>query len=1369
MKHLVADLENGTADGLSSSDIMRSLRQFQKSVNPDVCNMIKKANQISFFQRIWIVLFKCAVHESVSVRLASYTATTSFLMKLIPYFSNEIRKSFSYVTTNLIDETKNSIMLIASFAFISNYLARPFMEEFLIATPIYHHFIVTESISSEHLSNVIKNLGDLPESWLITLLASFLKQNASNPCRLVMSAIVSVVSKNPKKLLPTVFKSSQLPLVAYALITLDINLDDFDLYNIAKDALKNLSTSDVAHALDSFHILSSQSKSFKVDVNVIDDKSLEITLSNAQEAEKLTIEYQQYLEQPSFYLLPLPKSFLLPHKEDTSAIVSSKFKSFAKRISDSNEIIDIEEDLDLMAQYCKGDYNEVVAACLQCIAKCIDSLIMNCQTHKLVRILREILFVKPRSWVHAYEILHVFKVLGSKLNQFIKQNDIINTMIDFAAHPNGNLASDARNAIIATTTEATFYEVTSLISDKTDFFDLETSHKHISLLASLVRAFPKCSNKHLCSFVDLLIENIPSISYDLTILSSFFDFLACYNMSEYPQQTVNYAYTTAFAIVHTTLEVLTGFTRRIPLAESITNFYRQLVVQYIETRSISLEIVGLGCHDFKVQLPAVYSATNFLLSLSTQFVEKRYALVVIEKMFLMFPLECTNRLCKFEESERSSLVNKLYPELETISNSHVHALWCTLATNDIRMKAFMTKIALYYLKNPCQITDEDLFTMITFLAKTNKSFIPDISIFLLHLNKEKQKKFLFLALAQDPGLVATCQQEFNQIQSSIFDPQSYKDYIGMFEQLDENQKMAFLKAIINEPKPLQLDIPDEIISYGCKNLTGWSLLVFKKNLKLDYDEPVPRAFNPYFQVKLSEDSLSERMNIAIETGSKDQIKYLIAFGPFQKFEFDFKEYDFSKDTLFSVMKYLRRTNYDEFVKLASSLEDTKASDNTLVYRIIAEPNKYFERFINAEEVKRQEILYMTEAIQYLDIVEEIVFELIMKLLKSVKKEKMLTTILTFSAVALKQSSNIPKDFTTTLFQCFQEKFEILPAKEMATCVLCLSKRIKFNEEQFNYIRELTKICGISSPDLAHLQQAMIISATQSIPIVSLTGMISEYFEGDLVSQICSGFRIMSQAVETIQDSQVAEPMSPFVIKAFNIIRQFRKSPAINFYFSILIKTIIRSSLSSLYTTVLDHMHSSFPPSNIPAFLEFSQILTPFTESLDPNSSDLDVTETILRKMLKKPLSFYIFKTFTEILDKRLSKFTRREDQSKFLTNQLNTWFTNFNSYDSYNITLYLDCIYFLMKKYFTPEERLEYVSSSIMIMKIRFFPLFHHLVKVVLDLRETKAQLTNTTIDGTIELIRKFENIPSRLVALKILKEGGNISEALDLALIDSK
>jgi hypothetical protein len=201
MDALIHSIHAAQQPSSESNEITRTLFEIESTLNSSTFAGLPPENRTSVLRDFWRFFLFSAAHPSSNVRIAAYQATGSFLLKLTPYFASEIHATFGEQSTETTIAIQSSAIIASAFAYISKTISLPLLEEFLDSTPVYHHFSLSDTIFSEHLSSIISNLGPLGIEWFSTLLNSLLLTLNESSNHSMLRAISAIVKHHPAELM----------------------------------------------------------------------------------------------------------------------------------------------------------------------------------------------------------------------------------------------------------------------------------------------------------------------------------------------------------------------------------------------------------------------------------------------------------------------------------------------------------------------------------------------------------------------------------------------------------------------------------------------------------------------------------------------------------------------------------------------------------------------------------------------------------------------------------------------------------------------------------------------------------------------------------------------------------------------------------------------------------------------------------------------------------------------------------------------------------------------------------------------------------------------------------------------------------------
>ncbi|OHT08001.1 hypothetical protein TRFO_23713 [Tritrichomonas foetus] len=1411
MQAFLDNFIQATSSEHSPNEISAGLAAFRNSINPEIVRKETSQKIIHFFKSIFKQLLKCCESESSIVRVSSFPALTSFLSKMTRTFSMEIQKAFIIFATKCVYVTKGSILIIFSFSYISHFIAKPFFEDFFNSVPIYHHFV---NCNSGDLAHVIRNLPEMSKDNLTTILMSFIIQYQKTLNSKLLIPIQKIVEINPSYFLDEIYNSKEISLISFIFSTINVNANKYDLHDIALNALKKLQNAQYSDRDDCFHLLSVKSKSFSLSFKLISDSilndsekhhkkvtSVEISLDD----QTIELNIDDFKNTPSFYSLSLPNSLLFPDFEnDIPSVIAAKFKTIQKKLSDSNSILDVEEYIELYEKWLVDDfnktikYNENISSALKSFAASLPCLIANAKTFRLILILKSILKMKIKSWIHGLDILKVLESLNLELISFISLKERIELLLFLSMNKRDNLSISAIELIEKLTNESNFYEITHIISHKIDLFSPVSLQKHLNILARIIRKHQELNRKHLEFILQMLISIHSDYIFDFNTLAEIFNF------SQYFPNNSDKLTNIAYSILLYSVKYIKGVDLSLKASFINPNIYNgnntnavydKMIDQYLNSKSI--DIVSDKPFSFKHNYPLISYAYCYYMA---QNIDKRNSINLIEYFFEYFPYESTCRLLKINDSK---FIENLYPKLMIVTDPHTIAHWIKLYPNEN-----MVVYASYYVLNCKGVCSNDLYHFFMFLHSYQDKYEDIIRNGLLSIDPFVTSKFMFRILGH-PDFILKYSTQLNK-KTSVF--------CDNFDLMDDEVKIEYIKAFINENQnytcePVNhhsstssqahqhhrdsdtflnsnLNICDSplMINFGLNNLSGWQKKTFEFKIRKKNDEK-DRAFNPHFRKRVRDD-LQDQLQYYININNKDRIKFILRMAVIKGYQFDMTSLHISKVANFIIFKFFKKRNIDTKTLLPITV--------------------YSTNLLNRDFVRKWDIVYLCQNIKYIDVKPNCLLSFLEKCQRHYK------SILLFMAsylekvsrkyktqnnlsnenehledinITIKNNNKIDVEVVDFLFEKIKKESQPENARETAYVILMLSKLIIFNDDQMTIVRSLFTICGLNSIEVAHLFSSIITSINHSrkgnnMVLSNLHNVIINYLDGIYPSQFLAGIQILHQVVSSIDEKSqnIAEPLLPKIIsKIFDNPKQIYLTD-ISLLFKIILSNPRLESLHSIISSRIVEIISSFISSSSNNFLFitlnqhnsnpiFNSLSSEFTK-LIPLVLNLTYPDIPLYHQLVKisedELEIKNMKAtmnFLNNLSIHIKKAPTQEHKNSVLNRNLQIFIEKFKGCDSYSIfSIFLEFSRIIKRNF--PLEKLFVVLSDVFLTNSnRFFPVFAVVAGVI---KKLNTQVSNEILEQSIKKAQQNIHNEAHKYAIDHLKNIENIQETLGIALLEN-
>jgi hypothetical protein len=162
--HLLASVE-AALEGSVDVDLNMFLYRFRRELNAAHFKECPESQRLQTFRQVWKFLLTAAGNTSSNIRLAAGRATGSFLTRIVPHFPDLMHKSFTEVVRLTTFAPKSSAVIASSFAFLSSFVAPPFVARSLATDAILDHFASPDPTFAERLPEVISRLRYLGVDW----------------------------------------------------------------------------------------------------------------------------------------------------------------------------------------------------------------------------------------------------------------------------------------------------------------------------------------------------------------------------------------------------------------------------------------------------------------------------------------------------------------------------------------------------------------------------------------------------------------------------------------------------------------------------------------------------------------------------------------------------------------------------------------------------------------------------------------------------------------------------------------------------------------------------------------------------------------------------------------------------------------------------------------------------------------------------------------------------------------------------------------------------------------------------------------------------------------------------------------------------
>ena len=217
-----------TADTqLAPSAIINELSQLRVLVSRSFYENLSEKNKTRFHRFLWDTLHGLWLRSAPQVKLYSAGTLGIVLIKLAPFFADELMTTLREVIGAMTEE---SFLLLACFCYLSKFMSFVSLSTMLSETPIIHLF---GSNASEHLPLLVKELLHLPKDFLVTLAEFFVTMAMKNPSnRHLPRAAAVIIETDPDEYVDVIKEKTPLSII--------VNLFPDKLPKLSREVVENL-------------------------------------------------------------------------------------------------------------------------------------------------------------------------------------------------------------------------------------------------------------------------------------------------------------------------------------------------------------------------------------------------------------------------------------------------------------------------------------------------------------------------------------------------------------------------------------------------------------------------------------------------------------------------------------------------------------------------------------------------------------------------------------------------------------------------------------------------------------------------------------------------------------------------------------------------------------------------------------------------------------------------------------------------------------------------------------------------------------------------------------------------------------------------
>jgi len=367
------------------------------------------SNPIDAMSYLWSLLFKIVDNSEATIRINGFNAIGSFIFSLSPFFPTTMRKSFSDAIIHVQISPHTSIAVICSFLYILQIVPPQAFDDFILNTPVLHHFGVDVSQFIQHIPRLVNLMLPLDIEFLQSLLRSLLVSFGRNPNHYFVESCCKLIFYHPEKLIDDFFEfviSNNLKQLIIAFSPYLFNSKE--IYEHIKSKGKDRLLLDTC-----IETMNSDSVSFSEFENSCRTISLVIPFLSKEESadllqralrsnNQIPLHYRKYI-----YMIPINLENLVPNQNDSQSLKLIKIRTIPDYtiINNDSQTADFVYNIFLNACSFEGD---LYVSFLHSFGKCFPFL-YHFLGSKLTIILQNIFLKQYINWIQNLALLDLLK------------------------------------------------------------------------------------------------------------------------------------------------------------------------------------------------------------------------------------------------------------------------------------------------------------------------------------------------------------------------------------------------------------------------------------------------------------------------------------------------------------------------------------------------------------------------------------------------------------------------------------------------------------------------------------------------------------------------------------------------------------------------------------------------------------------------------------------------------------------------------------------------------------------------------------------------------------------------------------------------
>ena len=1233
----------------SPQETISCIQNFLSDLNIWTFSELDENLQIEFFRQVWCSFFSVAMSKNENIKLSAFSVATSFLLRFAPYYAHLLCQTFSDILNEHDSNETSSAIIVAAFSFLTNFIEPEYLSIFLQSTPIFHHFFMAQSLSSERLASIISNIPWMGDEWFTTFFCAFIHQCLKTEARNIYSATLAIFNRNPVHLTKVLVQfgddekwgEKYMSLLSYLLPCGNVDLSN-DFSGAQSSAFKLVSDESVSKTtkLNCFIVLSYLSDKLSI---AKEDEKIAISLNE----QKVLLDYKDYASDPSFFLLPLPWDLLKPCENDSQTIMSAKLESIGRMAATSKDEEVIMRTISLLNDY--GDKCHF-SSILGCIAKCANNIILHEKGNEFSAVLFNNLFCKELSWYHCLEIMNTLMAID--INLYVKAFGyngpelVYKRVIEFAKNKNQGFAEEARKSLIKLS-DHFFFEITNQVAHEIDFFDNASINVHLKILNDIIAAHLDEDISHLRFVGDVLFEI--GIIPNMALITQVFLFLSFFDNSEYRFKALADLVGVAVVIVKTTCALFAGTKSKLSFSDEISEEFHALTEQFFDHHSIDITETSSG--DLKVQFAPVYAATKFILSLPFGVVDRNFLTMVCQRLFRFFPGICTDfmilRFNEFNENERITLVNQLHGVVRQVPLPHAHAQWSKIALFPMNPgklpRDFLNEVAkdsLFFIKNPGNVDAEDLHSFVAFLGVFNHKYDKEIREFLNA--KDPEFCHMFLTLPNE---------NFSELEKS------FREEIAMMREIDSENATTFkLRELLKK----RVNTPEEI-EFLRTNLKGREAEIFNARITpVSYDKM----------------TYNQRIEYACNTNDPQLLEKFINIGIIKHEEFDFSKVFVPTNCVPVVCRHLKKNKKNDQMRVILDKFDFSCIGRDGEDGYLCTASEYVDDFCKAflsiDKIKTKHLMFLLRVIIQCEDpapIEGVVLQILQKNF-SESKQNLIAIVVSVLCHKLKKSKDIRTDF----FE-YARKVKCVDPCYLVRAIYAVAGFANFTDEQINFAKMINNNKYPSLSTLGFLNQSMIICNSRRKQRIKadVCSIVHLFIAKGMPSSLLCALRLATQCIVSLpaEDTIVCLKNSISSLIEACFVNTFNQ-PVINAASKMMQHILKNEELRVFHSIVADSFTSICSSKMSASVLILVSYVGPHLMKIAGLQSFLFKYLTNLMDNLSFTSSYPLFEISTSILEALLNRYNSPSKQQAILVEKANKWLSERYDLDAYEVDKFYD-------------------------------------------------------------------------------------------------